>query len=571
MFKGIAASPGIAIGKAFVLQPPAEAPATQSTEAQPVDPAAEKARYDDALAISRKEIESLRDRVAKRVGEKEAAVFDAHLMMLEDPSFTDEVIQAIEGGVDAVTAVNQVVEMLKAVFESMDDEYMRERAADIVDIGQRLVRHLTGTAAPDLSVITEPRIIVAHDLTPSDTAQLDPATALGFATESGGRTSHSAIMARSLGIPAVVGTPGLLQHIADGDVVVVDGQAGVVIVNPDEATLAEYEQKASQAAAERKVLEGLKELPAVTLDGRQVELAANIGTPRDVASALANGAEGVGLYRTEFLFMDRSQLPTEDEQYEAYKAVAEGMNGLPIIIRTLDIGGDKQIPYLEMPTEMNPFLGWRALRMCLDRPELFKTQLRAIWRAGCHGTVKVMFPMVSNVDEVRAAKALLEEARRELVAEGKPVAENLSVGVMIELPSAALVADQMAREVDFFSIGSNDLIQYTIGVDRMNEKIARLYDPFHPGVLRLIKMVIDAAHNNGKWAGMCGEMAGDPSCTPLLLGMGLDEFSMSAQSIPVVKNLIRQLSMDACRELAEKAIRASTSSEVRELLKSIRK
>lgn len=570
MFKGIAASPGVAIGKAFVLQPAAELPG-HGAEVLPADPAAEKARYEDALAVSRKEIGALRERVAERVGEKEAAVFDAHLMILEDPSFTDDVAQAIEGGADAVTAVNQVVEMLKAMFEAMDDEYMRERAADIVDIGRRLVRHMTGAAAPDLSAITEPRIIVAHDLTPSDTAQLDPSTALGFATESGGRTSHSAIMARSLGIPAVVGTPGLLQNIADGDVLVIDGGAGIIIVNPDPSTLAAYQQKASQEAAERKVLEGLKELPAVTLDGRRVELAANIGTPRDVASALAQGAEGVGLYRTEFLFMDRSQMPTEDEQYEAYKAVAEDMGGRPIIIRTLDIGGDKQIPYLEMPTEMNPFLGWRALRMCLDRPELFKTQLRAIWRAGCHGSIKVMFPMVSSVDEVRKAKVLLEEARQELVAEGKPVAQELSVGVMIELPSAALVADQMAREVDFFSIGSNDLIQYTIGVDRMNQQIAHLYDPFHPGVLRLIKMVIAAAHNNGKWAGMCGEMAGDPSCTPLLLGLGLDEFSMSAQSIPVVKKLIRQLSVDACRNLAEKAIQASTSAEVRDLLKSIGK
>ncbi|HLN63910.1 MAG TPA: phosphoenolpyruvate--protein phosphotransferase [Symbiobacteriaceae bacterium] len=559
-FKGIAASPGIAIGKVFALR---------AVDAQPVapsgDPATEQSRFDAALATSRAELGALRERVAKRVGEEEAAVFDAHLMMLDDPSLTDEVAGAIAGGTDAVTATEQVVEAIKAIFASMDDAYMRERAADVADVGRRLVRHLTGTNAPDLGAIAEPSVIIAHDLTPSDTAQLDPATALGFATESGGRTSHSAIMARSLGLPAVVGVPGLLSQINDGDMLIVDGDAGLVLVNPSELTMAAYRDKAAKLAAEREELKALKELPATTTDGHHVEVAANVGTPKDVAPALANGAEGVGLYRTEFLFMDRDALPTEQEQYEAYKAVIAGMEGRPVIIRTLDIGGDKQIPYLEMPAEMNPFLGWRALRMCLDRPDLFKTQLRAIWRAGAHGPTRVMFPMVSSVDQVRQAKALLEEARAELVAEGVAVAERLEVGVMIEIPAAALIADQMAREVDFFSIGSNDLIQYTIAVDRMNQNIAHLYDPYHPGVLRLVGMVIDAAHKHGKWAGMCGEMAGDPAAIPVLLGLGLDEFSMSAGSILRAKRLIRSLSREACAAKAQQALVAATSAEAKAL------
>jgi phosphoenolpyruvate-protein phosphotransferase (PTS system enzyme I) len=562
MFKGIAASPGIAIGKAFALRP---AEPVQALDQAPGDVAVELARFEAALAASEKELTALRERVARRVGEAEAAVFDAHLMMLQDPSLTEAVRSDVEGGSSALAALEQVVAGFKAVFEGMDDPYMRERAADIGDVGQRLARHITGAAVRDLSALTEPSVIIAHDLTPSETAQLDSATALGFATESGGRTSHSAIMARSLGLPATVGIPGLLGQVQNGDMVIVDGDTGLVLVNPDEATLTDYRTRAERLAAEREEMTALKELPAVTADGHRVELAANVGTPRDVAPALANGAEAVGLYRTEFLFMDREQLPTEDEQYEAYKAVVEGMGGRPVIIRTLDIGGDKQIPYLEMPTEMNPFLGWRALRMCLDRPDLFKTQLRALWRAGVHGPTKVMFPMVSNLDEVRRAKALLEEARAELVAAGVAVAEKLSVGIMIEIPAAALVADQMAREVDFFSIGSNDLIQYTMAVDRMNERIAGLYDPFHPGVLRLISMVIEAAHRHGKWAGMCGEMAGDPTAIPVLLGLGLDEFSMSAGSIPRAKRLIRSLNREECAAKAQQALVAPTSVEAKAL------
>ncbi|MGE5675793.1 MAG: phosphoenolpyruvate--protein phosphotransferase [Mycobacterium leprae] len=566
MFTGIAASPGIAIGRAFVLRPEAEATAQPY---EPGDASTEQGRFEAAVAASRTELEALRERVARRVGEKEAEVFDAHLLMLDDPSLVDEVLGAIAGGTDALSAVETVTEALAGMLAALDDPYMKERATDIRDVGRRMVRHLKGVSAPDLSALSEPSVVVAHDLTPSDTAQLDPATALGFATESGGRTSHSAIMARSLGLPAVVGAPGLLETVKDGDLLVVDGATGKVLVNPEAGELAEYQTKAKQYAEERAGLAALKEQPAVTTDGHRIELVANVGNPRDVGPALEGGAEGVGLYRTEFLFMDRDRMPTEDEQFDAYKAVVEGMGGHPVIIRTLDIGGDKQIPYLEMPQEMNPFLGWRALRMCLDRPDLFKTQLRAILRASAFGQCLVMFPMVSSIDEVRRAKAILAEATAELKAEGKSFDAAMKVGVMIEIPSAALIADQMAREVDFFSIGSNDLIQYTMAVDRMNQRIANLYDPLHPGVLRLIAMVIDAAHKHGRFAGMCGEMAGDTSATPILLGLGLDEFSMSAGSVPQVKKLVRQLSKEQCAAVARKALECGTSAEVKELLAGI--
>lgn len=559
MMQGIAASPGIAIGKVLVL-------ADEAAEGKVCVHIDQQQAFQQALAVSKTEIAALRAKVSSRSGDDTAAVFDAHLLMLEDPSLLDPISQAIEEGANAVAAVQGASQALAAVFAELDDEYMRERAADIKDICRRLIRHLTGSSAVNWEAITEPVMLIAHDLTPSDTAQLTPSIVCGFATESGGKTSHSAILARTMGIPAVVGSAGLLVSIQTGDLAILDGEAGVIIINPDNAQLTLYETKLRQYQEARRNMDALRDLSAVTTDGYRIELAANIGLPRDVSTALANGAEGVGLYRTEFLFMNRDTMPTEEEQYAAYKAVVEEMGGRPVIIRTLDVGGDKQIDYLAMPKEANPFLGWRAVRMCLDRPELFTIQLRALWRAGCHGKLLVMFPMISSLDEVRQAKRLLELAREELVAEGRQVARSLSVGIMIEIPSAALIADQLAREVDFFSIGSNDLIQYTTGVDRMNEQIAHLYQPLHPGVLSLISMVIDAAHRHGKWVGMCGEMAGDISCVPLLIGLGLDEFSMSAGSIPLVKQRVRNLSSMQCRELAEKCLVAGTAKEVRMLV-----
>ncbi len=569
MQTGIAASPGIAIGRAFVLRPELEVAGNPEGGAAATDPVAEQARFEGALAAGREELRLLRDGVARRMGEADAAIFDAHLMMMGDPALTEGVAAAIRAGASARAAVDRVIAEHRAILQNMDDAYIRERAADVADVGRRLIRHLTGDTARDLGVLGEARVIVAHDLTPSETAQLDPQYALGFATESGGRTSHSVIMAQSLGIPAVVGSPDLLAHVADGDLVILDGYAGEVWVNPNAQTLAAYRTKVAEAEAGRRQLLGLRDFPAVTVDGRRIELAANLGRPRDLAAAVENGAEGVGLYRTEFLFMDRTALPTEEEQVEAYKSVAEGMGGRPVIIRTLDIGGDKQIPYLEMPLEPNPFLGWRAVRICLDRPELFKTQLRAIWRAGVTGNVRVMFPMISGLEELRRAKALLVEAREELASQGEMMAEQIPVGVMIELPSAALMAEKLGREVDFFSIGSNDLTQYTLGVDRMNSRIARLYDPLHPAVLRLIQTVVNAAHGQGKWVGICGEIAGEPGLAPLLLGIGLDELSMSAQAIPLVKRVVCQVGQRACRAVAERALEAETAAEVRELLRSV--
>lgn len=554
MLTGIAASPGIAIGKALVLTEQVQAGACADRDPQQA--------FREAQAVSKAEILALRRKVSLQSGEKTAAVFDAHLMMLEDPVFTDAIIQSIATGTDAVSAVVAAEQTVSAMFLAMEDEYMRERAADIHDICRRLIRHLTGAAAMDWDTIEDPVILFAHDLAPSDTAQLTPAIVQGVAVEIGGKTSHSAIIARTMGIPAVVGAAGVLLQVKTGELVILDGEAGAILLNPTPEEVNKYREKLGFYRAERQVMAELKELPAGTLDGHRVELTANVSLPRDVGPALANGAEGVGLYRTEFIFMNRDTLPSEEEQFAAYKAVVEGMHGRPVVIRTLDVGGDKQIDYLAMPKEDNPFLGWRAIRMCLDRPLLFKTQLRALWRAGCFGDLKIMFPMISNAAEVRQAKALLAEARQELVAENKPAAPAMPVGIMIEIPSAALIADQLAREVDFFSIGSNDLIQYTLGVDRMNDKIAHLYQPLHPGILNLLSMVIKAAHRQGKWVGMCGEMAGDVNCVPLLLGLGLDEFSMSAGSIPKVKQQIRKLSLAKCRQLAEQCLAAATAGDV---------
>lgn len=564
MLTGIAASPGIAVGKVLLVSPELDRQETHSVQDD------QQAAFQQALTASKNELMALRQRVSVQTGEAAAAVFDAQMLMLDDPNLVNPVCQAIDDGVDAVQAVEKITQTLTALFAGMENSYMRERAADINDISRRLIRHLTGSPQLDWTEMNDPVILVAQDLTPSDTAQLDPCKVLGFATQSGGKTSHSAILARTLEIPAVVGVPGLLAEIKGGDVIGIDGEAGEVFINPDPAVVNRLQQKAAIAARLREELTLLRDHPAITQDGHRVELAANVGHPKDIPMALAHGAEGVGLYRTEFIFMGRTQLPDEEEQYQAYRTVVAGMKGKPVIIRTLDVGGDKQIPYLNMPSEANPFLGWRALRMCLDRPELFKTQLRALWRAGCHGMLKIMFPMVSQLAEVRLAKELLAQAREELLSEGYQLPERIPVGIMIEIPAAALIADQLAREVDFFSIGSNDLIQYTIGVDRMNQQISRLYQPLHPGVLRLIAMVIEAAHRQDKWVGMCGEMAGELQCVPILLGLGLDEFSMSSGNILQVKHRIQTLSAEHCRNLAAKCLAAGEAEEVRRLVESLK-
>jgi len=563
MLKGIAASNGIVIGKAYVVKE--TKPELPQHDITPEQREAELERLDRARAVTRQQLEAIRADLAAKAGESEAAIFDAHLMLLDDPMLGEAVVAKINEGRNAEMAVHQAGETFAGMFDAMDDEYMRGRAADVRDICTRWVNNLLGVETGSLGNMTEPAVVFAHDLAPSDTAQMDKTKVLAFVTEIGGRTSHSAIMARSLEIPAVVGV-GDLSTVANGDTVIVDGNAGEVIVNPDPAVLAEYQERRRTLEERKEKLRALKDLPAQTPDGKTFVLAANIGTPDDVDSALAYGAEGVGLYRTEFLYMDRADMPTEQEQYQAYRKVLEAFGRLPVIIRTLDIGGDKELPYLKLDRELNPFLGNRAIRLCLSNPGLFKTQLRAILRAGVSGNPWIMLPMVATLDEVRRTKALLREVEAELEAEGIPFTRDYKLGIMIEIPSAAVQADHFAREVDFFSIGTNDLIQYTLAVDRMNEKVSYLYDPFNPAVLRLIEQVIQAGHRHGIFVGMCGEMAGEPLATPLLMAMGLDEFSMSASSIPQVKAVIRVLDSARCRDLWQQAQQFTDGSQIRRLM-----
>ncbi|MGI6606614.1 MAG: phosphoenolpyruvate--protein phosphotransferase [Peptococcia bacterium] len=566
MIKGIAASPGIVVGKAHLLKEYPIVINEQKIAVEQVE--AELAKLNEAIDKSKRQLEVIRDKAEKEMGADKAEIFNAHLMMLEDEVFLDEIREKIKAeSIPAEYALTLVVAAYTEMFQNIDDEYLKERAADIKDIGDRLVRNILNIPMQNLADLSEEVVIIARDLTPSDTAQMNKDYVQAFATEMGGRTSHTAIMARSLEIPAVVGTVGLLDAAKPGDTVIVDGNKGVVYLNPDEETLQQYAKMREEYLLYVQELKELKDLPAETKDkARRVELAANIGTPKDCAGALANGAEGIGLYRTEFLYMDRSALPSEDEQFEAYKAVAEEMAGKPVIIRTLDIGGDKKLSYLDMPEEMNPFLGWRAIRLCLDRQEILRTQLRAIMRASAYGKLRIMYPMISNATEIRKANAILAQVKAELDQEGIPYDHELQVGIMIEIPAAAVIADLLIKEVDFFSIGTNDLIQYTIAVDRMNEHISYLYEPLHPAVLRLVKNVIDASHRAGKWTGMCGEMAGDVAAAPILLGLGLDEFSMSAVSIPRVKKVIRSLTHAEAQELARKALAAENAEEIRQLL-----
>ncbi|MBS4749868.1 phosphoenolpyruvate--protein phosphotransferase [Granulicatella sp. zg-ZJ] len=555
--KGIAASDGIAVAKAYRLIEP-----DLSFETKKVtDIDAEVARLQAALEKSQSEIEAIRDVALENLGPKEAQVFEAHLMVLGDPELVGQVKATIESNAsNAESALKEVTDMFIGLFESMtDNPYMQERAADIRDVTKRVLANLLGVQIPSPATIREEVIVVAKDLTPSDTAQLNRQYVKGFITDIGGRTSHSAIMARSLEIPAIVGTGTVTADVQQGDLLIIDGLDGNVFVNPDEETVAEFETKAKNFADQKAEWEKLKNEKTITKDGKHFELAANIGTPKDLKGVHANGAEAVGLYRTEFLYMDSAEFPTEDEQFDAYKAVLEGMDGRPVVVRTMDIGGDKELPYLELPKEMNPFLGYRAIRISLDREDMFKTQLRALLRASVYGTLRIMFPMIATLQEFRAAKAVLENVKSELLSEGVAVADNIEVGIMIEIPAAAVLAHQFAKEVDFFSIGTNDLIQYTMAADRMNEQVSYLYQPYNPSILTLIKHVIDSAHANGKWAGMCGEMGGDQMAVPLLVGLGLDEFSMSASSILKTRSLMKKLDTADMKVLADKAVNECTT------------
>ena len=563
MLKGIAASDGVAVAKAYLLVQPDLTFSKATVE----DTAAEEARLDAALAKSTEELQQIRE----KAGEAEAQVFDAHLMVLSDPEMVGQIKQNIKNNsVNAESALKEVTDMYIGMFEAMEDNaYMQERAADIRDVAKRILAHLLGVTLPNPSMINEEVVVVAHDLTPSDTAQLDRNFVKAFVTDIGGRTSHSAIMARSLEIPAIVGTKEITAKVKEGDILAVNGIEGDVIIDPTDEQKAEFEKAGADYAAQKAEWEKLKNAETVTADGKHFELAANIGTPKDLVGVHNNGGEAVGLYRTEFLYMDSPDFPTEDDQYEAYKAVLEGMEGKPVVVRTMDIGGDKELPYLQLPHEMNPFLGYRALRISLSEQgdEMFRTQMRALLRASVHGNLRIMFPMVATLKEFRAAKAIFEEEKQKLISEGKEVSDTIQVGIMIEIPAAAVLADKFAKEVDFFSVGTNDLIQYTMAADRMNERVSYLYQPYNPSILRLIKNVIDAAHAEGKWAGMCGEMAGDQTAVPLLVGMGLDEFSMSAISILKTRSLMKRLDTAKMAELADRALKeCDTMEEVVELV-----
>ncbi|MDG4643404.1 phosphoenolpyruvate--protein phosphotransferase [Enterococcus faecium] len=567
MLKGIAASDGVAVAKAYLLVQPDLTFSKATVE----DTAAEEARLDAALAKSTEELQQIREKAAQSLGEAEAQVFDAHLMVLSDPEMVGQIKQNIkDNSVNAESALKEVTDMYIGMFEAMEDNaYMQERAADIQDVAKRILAHLLGVTLPNPSMIDEEVVVVAHDLTPSDTAQLDRNFVKAFVTDIGGRTSHSAIMARSLEIPAIVGTKEITAKVKEGDILAVNGIEGDVIIDPTDEQKAEFEKAGADYAAQKAEWEKLKNAETVTADGKHFELAANIGTPKDLVGVHNNGGEAVGLYRTEFLYMDSPDFPTEDDQYEAYKAVLEGMEGKPVVVRTMDIGGDKELPYLQLPHEMNPFLGYRALRISLSEQgdEMFRTQMRALLRASVHGNLRIMFPMVATLKEFRAAKAIFEEEKQKLISEGKEVSDTIQVGIMIEIPAAAVLADKFAKEVDFFSVGTNDLIQYTMAADRMNERVSYLYQPYNPSILRLIKNVIDAAHAEGKWAGMCGEMAGDQTAVPLLVGMGLDEFSMSATSILKTRSLMKRLDTAKMAELADRALKeCDTMEEVVELV-----
>ena len=559
--KGIAASGGIAIGKAYLW-----AKEEFVIPRQPIseDQIARQIQlFEEALIKTRHEILELQKKISSEMGQSEAEIFDAHLLVLEDRMLIEDVISQMKSEkLNAAYIFQNVLKKYVQVFLKIEDEYLKERVSDINDVGRRILRNLLGKSAKRFEDLQEKVILVAHDLSPSDTAAMHKKNILAFVTDVGGKTSHTAIMAKSMEIPAVVGLEKSILSIKTGDILIVNGSTGLVLVNPDQDALDNYqkEETAFKDITRRFIL--LKDQPAVTLDNRLVQLAANIELPDEIPSILEHGAEGIGLYRTEFFYMNRTDIPSEEEHYQAYKFVAQAVKDNPVIIRTLDLGGDKFLSHLEIPRDMSPFLGWRAIRFCLARPDIFKIQLRAILRASVHGNLKLMYPMISGIEELRQANILLEECKDELKEKGLAFNASMEVGAMIEVPSAAMTADIIAKEVDFFSIGTNDLIQYSIAVDRSNEKVAYLYEPAHPGVLRLIKNIIDVGHRAGIWVGMCGEMAGDPLFTLILLGLGLDEFSMPSIMVPEIKHIIRSVNMAQAKQIAEEAVSLPTAAEV---------
>ncbi|HDG3361518.1 TPA: phosphoenolpyruvate--protein phosphotransferase [Staphylococcus aureus] len=564
LIKGIAASDGVAIAKAYLLVEP---DLTFDKNEKVTDVEGEVAKFNSAIEASKVELTKIRNNAEVQLGADKAAIFDAHLLVLDDPELIQPIQDKIKNeNANAATALTDVTTQFVTIFESMDNEYMKERAADIRDVSKRVLSHILGVELPNPSMIDESVVIVGNDLTPSDTAQLNKEFVQGFATNIGGRTSHSAIMSRSLEIPAIVGTKSITQEVKQGDMIIVDGLNGDVIVNPTEDELIAYQDKRECYFADKKELQKLRDADTVTVDGVHAELAANIGTPNDLPGVIENGAQGIGLYRTEFLYMGRDQMPTEEEQFEAYKEVLEAMDGKRVVVRTLDIGGDKELSYLNLPEEMNPFLGYRAIRLCLAQQDIFRPQLRALLRASVYGKLNIMFPMVATINEFREAKAILLEEKENLKNEGHDISDDIELGIMVEIPATAALADVFAKEVDFFSIGTNDLIQYTLAADRMSERVSYLYQPYNPSILRLVKQVIEASHKEGKWTGMCGEMAGDETAIPLLLGLGLDEFSMSATSILKARRQINGLSKNEMTELANRAVDCATQDEVIELV-----
>lgn len=564
---GIPASPGITIGKAYL--PDSEEISITKKRIKPEDVAEEITRFKEALSRTKEEILKIKEKISKEMGVEHGEIFSAHLLVLEDIMLIEEVVVRLRRERFCIEYI--FLDVLKKyinAFSKMDDEYLKERISDISDVGKRILKNLTGQRTRTLSNLSKPVIVIAYDLSPSDTATMHKKHVTGFATDIGGRTSHTAIMAKSLEIPAVVGLEEVTRKVRNGDTLIVDGRHGIVIINPDKTILKKYESEKRKLLTFEKGLASLKDLKSETKDGHKVILSANIEMPDEVASVKLHGADGIGLYRTEYFYMNRKDLPTEEEQYQSYKLVAERMKPDSTIIRTLDLGGDKFLSQLEVPREMNPYLGWRAIRFCLAKPDIFKAQLRAILRASAYGPLKIMYPMISGLDELKQANAILEEVRKELKKKKIAFDDDMEVGAMIEVPSAALTSDILANEVDFFSIGTNDLIQYALAVDRVNEKIAYLYEPAHPAVLRLIRSIINNGHDKGIWVGLCGEMAAEPSLALVLLGLGLDEFSTSPMAVPEIKKVIRAVTLEQAKKIAHKALTLSTGKEVEEYVKA---